>query len=308
MIESATLSESDRRNREIDRLRGLSQARPDDPALQLHLADLLLAGGSIEEAAVEFRQLLTLDAGAVIWEEAGRSLLSAEQYPLARQFLERAIVDRPLARLILRLLSCTRRARRLLCRLSTKSLRQQRAGDFLLIRPAFWMPEDIATRRARFLRRAFTNLPCGPGGGPPGCDAAFGVTAGKRRAYLVNRSLCPRHRPERPFVDAGNSADTDKSTCSGTMQLNAIEGALAGMGSALPGPRVAAGARLQKRRGYAEVEDCPCVRLAGSGGECAAKRLTTHLAPIGSALVRQLVSFSSRNVTRGVMRLRRRPR
>lgn len=134
MIESATLPEPDRSNREIDRLRRLSQARPDDPALQLHLADLLLAGGHLEEAAAAFRQLLTLDAGAGIWEQAGRSLLSAEQYPLARQFLERAIPDRPGARLDLAVALLHSDGPAAALKTIDEAPQEERGGDFLLMK------------------------------------------------------------------------------------------------------------------------------------------------------------------------------
>lgn len=99
MIESATLNAEERTAREIERFRRMSQARPDDPELQLHLADLLLASGHKEDALSAFRQLLTLNAGSEIWEQAGRLLVTARQFDLGRQFLERALPQRPTARL-----------------------------------------------------------------------------------------------------------------------------------------------------------------------------------------------------------------
>src|SRR5690606_22078027 len=54
MIGLATLSEEDRRNSEVERLRRLAESRPDDPVLQRHLADLLLASGALEEAKLAF--------------------------------------------------------------------------------------------------------------------------------------------------------------------------------------------------------------------------------------------------------------
>ena len=134
MIESATLSEPDRRSREIERLRRLSQSRPDDAALQLHLADLLLSGGQIAEATAAFSQLLALDAGAVIWEEAGRTLVSAEQYPLARQFLERAIAERPGARLDLALALWHTEGAAAALKAIDEMPQNERSGDFLLMK------------------------------------------------------------------------------------------------------------------------------------------------------------------------------
>lgn len=89
MIELATLSEPERRNREIERFRQMSASRPDDPKLQLHLAGLLLADGRVEEAEGEFRKLLTMNADSQVWEAAGKTLLHSERYELAREFLER---------------------------------------------------------------------------------------------------------------------------------------------------------------------------------------------------------------------------
>jgi tetratricopeptide (TPR) repeat protein len=134
MIELATLSDTERRTREIERFRRLSQSRPDDPVLQLHLADLLLAAGRIEEAAAGYNQLLTFDAGAAIWEEAGRSLVSAEQYALARQFLERAARDRPGARLDLAIALLHTEGPAAALKVIDEVPQDVRAGDFLLLK------------------------------------------------------------------------------------------------------------------------------------------------------------------------------
>jgi tetratricopeptide (TPR) repeat protein len=67
--------------------------------LQLHLASLLLADGRREEAAFEFRELLTRNPDTGIWEQAGAALVRAEQYELAREFLQKTESGRPAARL-----------------------------------------------------------------------------------------------------------------------------------------------------------------------------------------------------------------
>lgn len=90
MIELATLAAPQRREREISRFRSMARARPDDPTLQMHLAALLLADGRIDEAAKEYRMLLSMNADAATWREAGRRLLDARQFALAQPFLERA--------------------------------------------------------------------------------------------------------------------------------------------------------------------------------------------------------------------------
>jgi tetratricopeptide (TPR) repeat protein len=89
MIELATLPLAERTERQIERLRRDARAHPGDAELQLHLASLLLADGRREEAAAEFRDLLTRNADTGIWEQAGAALVRAEQYDLARQFLQR---------------------------------------------------------------------------------------------------------------------------------------------------------------------------------------------------------------------------
>ena len=90
MIELATLPEPERRRREIERFRGMASSRPDDPKLQMHLAELLLAEGRVDEAVSEFRKLLTMNADSRIWEQAGQALSRAGQHELARQFIQRA--------------------------------------------------------------------------------------------------------------------------------------------------------------------------------------------------------------------------
>ena len=97
MIELATLPSAERTRREIERLRQDARTHPSDPELQLSLASLLLADGRTDEAAAEFRELLTLNADSRIWERAGQSLLAAGQYALARDFLQRAAAPLDLA-------------------------------------------------------------------------------------------------------------------------------------------------------------------------------------------------------------------
>ncbi|HEX8871867.1 MAG TPA: tetratricopeptide repeat protein, partial [Candidatus Acidoferrum sp.] len=101
MIELATLTAPEQRGREIERFRREAGEHPDRPDYQLRLASLLLADGQKEEALREFRRLLGLNANGRIWEESGSLLLSSGEHALAREFLQRAAVDRPTARLAL---------------------------------------------------------------------------------------------------------------------------------------------------------------------------------------------------------------
>lgn len=99
MIELATLSVPEQREREIERFRRGAREHPDRPDYQMHLASLLMADKKNEEALREFRVLLGLNASTKVWEEAGTFLLNAKEYDLAREFLERAVSERPSARL-----------------------------------------------------------------------------------------------------------------------------------------------------------------------------------------------------------------
>jgi tetratricopeptide (TPR) repeat protein len=90
MIELAMLDPAGGRAREIERFRSMARSRPDDPVLQLHLAGLLLADGRRDEALAEYNTLLGLNADAATWSQAGKTLLDAAEYDLARQFLERS--------------------------------------------------------------------------------------------------------------------------------------------------------------------------------------------------------------------------
>ncbi len=99
MIELATLSAAEQREREIERFRREARDHPDRPDYQLNLASLLLADGQNEDALREFRVLLGLNASAKVWEDAGSVLLSSKEYTLAREFLRRAAPERPSARL-----------------------------------------------------------------------------------------------------------------------------------------------------------------------------------------------------------------
>jgi tetratricopeptide (TPR) repeat protein len=134
MIESATLAPAERSKREIERLRHDAGTHPDDPELQLRLASLLLTEGSVEQAALEFRTLLTRNAESRIWQQAGSFLLGFEQYPLAKEFLQRAAVQTPAANLDLAIalffLEGPATALTTLDRVPEK----ERSGDYLLLK------------------------------------------------------------------------------------------------------------------------------------------------------------------------------
>jgi tetratricopeptide (TPR) repeat protein len=134
MIELATLPVAERTAREIKRLREDARSHRSDPELQLRLALLLLVDGQSEEAAGEFRTLLTMNADSRIWAEGGAALVGAEQYALAREFLERASAETPAARLDLAIaLFFTDGPKRALQAIDTVPEGEQ-AGDYLLMK------------------------------------------------------------------------------------------------------------------------------------------------------------------------------
>jgi hypothetical protein len=100
----------------------------------LRLAQLLLAEGRWEDAQAAFKELGTRNAHSRIWEEAGTSLVRAERYELAIEFLKHAAADRPSAQVELAVaLYFTAGAEEPL-----KVLEQvpdaERAGDFRLLK------------------------------------------------------------------------------------------------------------------------------------------------------------------------------
>ncbi|MCC6862021.1 MAG: tetratricopeptide repeat protein [Bryobacterales bacterium] len=160
MIELAALSSADRRKREIERLRNLNKERPDEPEFRLALARILLSDGRVEEAAAEFQQLLTRQLESRLCEEAGAALLRAGQYPLARDFLQRAVADRPAVRLDLAIaVFFTGGAEQALEVIGTIPAGEH-AGDYLLMKArildAAGRKEEAAAVLAEGLRRAAT--------------------------------------------------------------------------------------------------------------------------------------------------------
>ena len=134
MIELATMSAGERTRREIERLRHDARSHPSDPELQLSLARLLLTDGRADEAAAAYRELLTRNADSRIWQQAGKSLLRAGQYDLAREFLRRAADERPAARLDLAIALFFTGGPQQALQVIDKVPEEQQAGDYLLMR------------------------------------------------------------------------------------------------------------------------------------------------------------------------------
>jgi tetratricopeptide (TPR) repeat protein len=134
MIESATLPPAERMRRQIERLRGDARAHPDDPELQLHLAELLLTDGQAQDASAEFHVLLARNAGKQIWREAGTFLLGFEQYRLASDFLKKAAAEDARANLDLAIAVLFDTGPAEALRVLEGVPESDRAGDYLLLK------------------------------------------------------------------------------------------------------------------------------------------------------------------------------
>ena len=134
MIESATLAPAERSKREIERLRQDAHTHPDDPELQLRLASLLLMEGAVEQATLEFRTLLTRNAESRVWQQAGSFLLGFEQYPLAKEFLQRAALQTPAANLDLAIALFFLEGSATALKTLEQVPEKERSGDYLLLK------------------------------------------------------------------------------------------------------------------------------------------------------------------------------
>jgi Flp pilus assembly protein TadD len=159
MIELATLSQGERVERQIERLRQDARDHPNDPELQLALASLLLTDGRGEEAMAAFRELLTRNADGRIWEQAGKSLVRAGQYALAKDFLERAT---PAARLDLAIAVFFTDGPRAALTAIGEAPDRDHAGDYLLLKA--WILDAAGERAAadQALREGLRHSPSRP--------------------------------------------------------------------------------------------------------------------------------------------------
>ena len=66
---------------------------PDDAAMQVNYLKLSIADGQIPQATGAARKVLALKPGAILLTDAGRAMLAAHQYPIAKDLLEQAAVS-----------------------------------------------------------------------------------------------------------------------------------------------------------------------------------------------------------------------
>jgi predicted Zn-dependent protease len=63
---------------------------PDDTAMQVNYLKLSIADGQLPQATAAARKVLALKPGAILLTDAGRAMLAAHQYPIAKDLLEQA--------------------------------------------------------------------------------------------------------------------------------------------------------------------------------------------------------------------------
>ena len=95
LFEFLKLSPAEQRAQYLTNLRRTITTRPDDPSTLARLGKALLMEGSTDEALEAFRKVLTVTKDSGLLAECGQSLLNAEQYVLAREFLERVVAAKP---------------------------------------------------------------------------------------------------------------------------------------------------------------------------------------------------------------------
>ena len=89
------LDPAEQRERFRRNLANAVATNPSDPELRVQMGALLLNDGKIEEALVEFRQVLALSPDAQALKDGVVALMQHKQYALAREFLTRVIEIEP---------------------------------------------------------------------------------------------------------------------------------------------------------------------------------------------------------------------
>lgn len=95
LLDYLSLSPAEQRARYLANLRKNAEDYPADPRWKIRLGKELLAEGKSSEAQETFRALKMAVSDPEILANCGRILLEAEQYELARQFLEPALAGAP---------------------------------------------------------------------------------------------------------------------------------------------------------------------------------------------------------------------
>ncbi|MFZ0591486.1 MAG: tetratricopeptide repeat protein [Bryobacteraceae bacterium] len=145
IIETASLTPSERSRRTCEQLRQRIHDHPNDASLRLDLGTLLLADGKLDEAVPVFHDLLAMKPADTVSYRAGTVLLSFEQYALARDFLARSVETIPAARLDLALALFFSEGPNQAMTILEQLPEHDRSGDYFLMKANI---EDAAGRSA----------------------------------------------------------------------------------------------------------------------------------------------------------------
>jgi tetratricopeptide (TPR) repeat protein len=150
LVEYLSLSPGEQRADYRLRVEKAVGENPNDASAQVRYLELLLDDGSVQEAAAAARRLAVLKAGAAVLAGAGRRLLEAGEYALAKELLEQAAAAGPSADVQLDLAIAASRAAGANAGLSQMDRVPEsgRSGDYWLARVqmlhAAGQPEEAA--------------------------------------------------------------------------------------------------------------------------------------------------------------------
>ncbi len=119
---------------------------PDDAAMQVNYLKLSIADGQIPQATGAARKVLALKPGAILLTDAGRAMLAAHQYPIAKDLFEQAAANEGATGIDLDLASAifhTTGAAAALQQLD-KVPASARGGDYYALRAQMLPPADAA--------------------------------------------------------------------------------------------------------------------------------------------------------------------
>ncbi len=165
LIDYLSLSPAEQRARYLTNLRKNVEDYPADPRWKIRLGKELLADGKSAEAQEIFRSVKTSVPDPEILANCGRILLEADQYELARQFLERALAAAPafsaarldLAIVLFRLESASAALEEL-----DKTPAADRKGDYYLLRAQILDSQGKMQEAAEALNQGIAAAPTRP--------------------------------------------------------------------------------------------------------------------------------------------------
>jgi tetratricopeptide (TPR) repeat protein len=165
LLDYLSLSPAEQRERYLANLRKNAEDYPADPRWKIRLGKELLAEGKSAEAQETFRSLKMAVSDPAVLANCGRILLEAEQYELARQFLEPALAAAPafsaarldLAIVLFRLQSAGAALEDL-----EKTPAAERKGDYYLLRAQILDSQGKVQEAAEALNQGIQASPARP--------------------------------------------------------------------------------------------------------------------------------------------------